>query len=429
MRAAPGASTVSPSIRTYALVALAVVGFLHQLDKVFIYMFLEPIKKEFLLTDTEVGIISGAAFAITYGLIGVPVARLSDRGNRKWIIGACLATWSLFTAICGASTGFISLLLARIGVGAGEAGAIPATHSLLGDYYPRDLRSRALAVVTGSMALGAFFGMMLGGIMAQTIGWRNSFYVMGSIGILLAVIFQLTVREPDRPIETEHPERSMKGILRELGDIKSFIMMALAQAFAAFTGAAMAWLPSYFQRSFSLSPLQVGLGLGLSIGLPFAIGTFLGGHFSMRHVGSSKSWSIKFAAITIASGLPFYIGSFLAPNAVTAFMLLFASMLAFSAATGPIGVAVQDLISPRARATAVALIGVLSGVVGAGLGPVLIGAFSDLVGALDPSANSLRFGLIAVSFPLLLTCSLYWMLARRIDASYSDSHVIHAVQT
>ncbi len=417
MSASPVAPAASTSVRTYALVALAVVGFLHQMDKVFIYMFLEPIKKEFMLTDTEVGIISGAAFAITYGLIAIPVARLSDRGNRKWIVGACLATWSLFTAICGASTGFISLLFARIGVGAGEAGAIPATHSMLGDYYPRDLRSRAIAVVSGSMALGAFLGMTLGGIMAQTIGWRNSFLIMGSVGVFLSVVFHLTVREPDRPAETERAERSLKGILRELGDLRSFSMMALAQAFAAFTGAAIAWLPSYFQRTFSLSPLQVGIGLGLSIGLPFAIGTFLGGHFSMRHVGSSKSWSIKFAAGAFVIGLPFYLGSFFVPTPLVAFALLFISMLAFSAPTGPMGVALQDLISPRARATAMALIGVLAGVVGAGIGPVLIGAVSDAIQVLNPGSNSLRIALVAITFPLLVTSSLYWMLGRRIDAS------------
>ena len=417
MSALPEVLTTRPGVRTYALVALAIVGFLHQMDKVFIYMFLEPIKKEFLLTDTEVGILSGAAFAITYGLIGVPVARLSDRGNRKWIIGACLATWSLFTAFCGAATGFFSLLVARIGVGAGEAGAIPATHSMLGDYYPRDLRSRALAVVSGSMALGAFLGMTLGGVMAQTIGWRNSFFLMGSVGVFLAVVFHLTVEEPPRPVDAGQVQRSIKGILVELGDLRSFTMMALAQAFAAFTAAAMAWLPSYFQRTFLLSPLQVGIGLGLSIGLPFAIGTFLGGHFSMPHVGRSKSWSIKFAAISFVLGLPFYLGSFFAPTPLVAFALLFISMLAFAAPTGPIGVAVQDLILPRARATAVALIGVLAGVVGAGLGPVLIGAVSDLIQAMEPGSNSLRIALVAVSFPLLVTSAIYWLLARRIDAA------------
>lgn len=421
MSTSPEAPTASPGIRTYALVALAIVGFLHQMDKVFIYMFLEPIKKEFLLSDTEVGIISGAAFAITYALIGVPIARLSDHGNRKWIIGTCLATWSLFTAICGACTGFFSLLIARIGVGAGEAGAIPATHSMLGDYYPRDLRSRAIAVFSGSMALGAFLGMTLGGIMAQTIGWRNSFFVMGSVGVFLAVIFQLTVREPHRPARINRADRSFKGILLELGDLRSFSIMALAQAFAAFTAAAMAWLPSYFQRTYSLSPLQVGIGLGLSIGLPFAIGTFLGGHFSMRHVGGSKSWSIKFAAISFVLGLPFYLGSFYAPTPLAAFGLLFASMLAFSAPTGPIGVAVQDLISPSARATAVALIGVLAGIVGSGFGPVLIGAVSDFVQVVEPGANSLRMALVAVTLPLLVTSALYWWLARRIDAAHGDT--------
>lgn len=407
---------VSNLYRSYVLAALAVVGLMQNVDRVVIFMFLQPIKQEFGLTDTQVGLISGAAFAITQGLLAIPVARLADAGNRKWVISACFAIWSAVTALCGATTGFTSMMLARIGVGAGEAGCGPATHSILGDYYPRDLRARALAVVTGVTALGGLAGMAGGGLLAQTMGWRNGFFLLGAIGLVLSMVFHLTVREPARADAPQHAAGARQGLLTQLGDLRSFGLLALALALGALTGAAVSWLPSYFARTFSMPPAQIGAAVGLSVGFPFAIGTILGGQFTLRWVRQSKSWALRFAAVTIACGLPFYVATFFAATPLLAFAPLFVSMLLFSVAVGPVFLAIQDMVSPQARATAVALVGVLSSIVGGGLGPVLIGAISDWMLRLDPAANSLRAALIGVSLPLLVTSAMYWRLARRIDA-------------
>ncbi|NBZ99462.1 MAG: MFS transporter, partial [Betaproteobacteria bacterium] len=137
---------------------------MNNVDRVVIYMFLQPIKKEFLLSDTQVGLLSGAAFAVMAALVAIPLARLADRGNRKWLITVCFAAWSLFTAICGAASSFTLLMLARVGVGIGEAGSPPATHSMLGDYYPRDLRARAIAVFSATTAIGGVCGWVGGGL-------------------------------------------------------------------------------------------------------------------------------------------------------------------------------------------------------------------------------------------------------------------------
>lgn len=407
---------VSPAYRTYVLAALAVVGLMQNVDRVVIFMFLQPIKQEFGLTDTQVGLISGAAFAITQGVLAVPVARLADAGNRQWVIGACFAFWSAVTALCGATTGFISMMLARVGVGAGEAGCVPATHSMLGDYYPRELRARALAVVTGVTALGGLVGMAGGGVLAQTVGWRNGFFLLGAIGLVLSLVFHLTVREPARADAPPQAAGDRPGLLTQLGDLRSFGLLALAMALASMTGAAVSWLPSYFARTFAMPPAQIGAAVGLAVGFPFAIGTILGGHFSVRWVRQSKSWALRFAAVTIACGLPFYVVTFFAATPMLALVPLFVSMVFLSVAVGPVLLAIQDMVSPHARATAAALVGVASSIVGAGLGPVLIGAISDWMLRLDPTANSLRAALIGVSLPLLLTSAIYWMLARRIDA-------------
>jgi predicted MFS family arabinose efflux permease len=414
--AAGGAAATRDAYRTYVLAALSVVCFMQNVDRVVIFMFLQPIKQEFMLTDTQVGLISGAAFAITQGLMAVPVARLADAGNRKWVIGACFAFWSALTALSGAATGFISMMLARIGVGAGEAGCGPAAHSMLGDYYERALRSRALAVISAFTALGGMVGMAGGGFLAQTVGWRNGFFILGVLGLVLAVVFHLTVREPHRTDERPKGDGPKPKLLDQLGDLRSFGLLALAMALATLTGAAVAWLPSYFARTFSMTQAQIGVGVGLSVGFPFAIGTILGGQVSMRWVARSRSWGLRFGAGTLACGLPFYVATYFMPSPLPAFACLFVAMVLLSAAAGPVLLAVQDLVEPRARATASALLGVAASIVGQGLGPVLIGAVSDWMARADPSANSLRLALVSVSLPLLLTSALYVALARRIDA-------------
>ena len=417
---APSDAVPGNGYRTYVLAALSVVGLMNNIDRVVIYMFLQPIKKEFLLSDTQVGLLSGAAFAIMAGIVAIPLARLSDRGNRKRIIAVCFAIWSLFTAISGAASGFAMLMLARVGVGIGEAGSPPATASMLGDYYPRNLRSRAFAVFTATTAIGGVCGWVGGGLLVQAVGWRNGFFILGGVGLVLALIFHWTVREPARVDAKPPADLPAKGLLTELGDLRSFAMLTAAMALAGFVGAASSWLPSYFARTFNLPPIQVGLGLGLSLGFPFAIGTVVGGQFGVRYVQNSKSWAVRFAAASMAMGTPFLIGCFLAPTPVLAFGSLFCSMLLIGASTGPINVTVQDLVAPHARATAIALISSAAIVFGGGLGPVLIGAISDWVLLRDPAANSLRFALMSTAIPLLMASVMYWLLGRRIDATQRD---------
>ncbi len=404
----------SPAYRLYVLVALCVVGFMHSVDKVVISMFMEPIKKEFLLTDTQLGLMSGLAFALMGGLVAIPLARLADRGNRKLIIGGSFAAWTIMTAASGMAGSYMHLLAARIGVGVGEAGCVPATHSMLGDYYPRASRARALAAHTAGTYLGMLGGMLGGGILVQTVGWRSGFIILGVAGLVMSVIFHLTVREPKRADPIVRGPLG-KGIMKELGDLKAFGGLVLAFAFVGLAGATMTWLPSYFERAFGLSPLHIGLGLGLCLGLASAIGAMVGGQLCVRNFPKSRSWGVRYSACVSWGVLPFFIGSFFAPTPALAFGLLFMTFLIAGTLAGPVFGTVQDLVMPQARATAIAILGVAAVIIGSGMGPLLVGVLSDALQVKGGGVDGLRKGLTCVALINLFTGLLFWLVSKRID--------------
>ena len=410
------ADDVSPAYRTYVLVALAVVAFMCSVDKVVISMFMEPIKKEFLLSDTQLGLMTGLAFALLGGVVAVPLARLADRGNRKWIIGASFAVWTVMTAASGMAGSFLFLLGSRIGVGVGEAGCVPATHSMLGDYYPRALRARALAAHGAGTYLGILGGMVGGGILVQTVGWRAGFISLGAVGLVLAIIFHLTVREPKRIDALALGAAPGKGMLAQLGDLHAFGLLVIAFATVTLAGAAATWLPSYFERAFALTPIQIGLGLGVGMGLASAIGAIVGGQMSVRHMRHSRSWGARYAALVSWILLPFFIGSFFVPNALLAFFLLFMALLIAGTLTGPVFATLQELVSPHARATAVAVVSIAAVVIGQGMGPMLVGMVSDMLNTKNGSVGGLRIAMSSIALVNVVTGLLFWLLARRIDA-------------
>lgn len=411
------AAPISDRYRTYVLIALAVVGFMCAVDKVVISMFMEPIKKEFGLSDTQLGLMTGLAFSVMGGIASVPLARWADRGNRKWIIGGSFAVWTVMTAASGAAMSFVQLLAARIGVGIGEAGCIPATHSMLGDYYPRHLRPRALAVHSAGTYLGLLGGLLGGGILVQTVGWRAGFIWLGLAGLVLAAIFHFTVREPARIDAQDHsPLASAQGLLAQLGDRRAFWLLVAAFSTTSLAGSSvMVWLPSYFARAFALSPLQIGLGLGLCLGVATAVGSIIGGQLGVRYGRHSKSWGAGFAACVTVVVMPFFLGSFYAPHPLLAFALLFTAFGCAGMILGPVFSTLQDLVAPQARATALAVVALFGVLVGQGLGPLLVGALSDMLKVEGAGADGLRLAMTIVALVNFLTIGIFWQLKRRID--------------
>lgn len=413
----PEPDAASSGYRTYVLVALAVVGFMCAVDKVVISMFMEPIKKEFALSDTQLGLLTGLAFSLMGGIASVPLARWADRGSRKWIISGSFFAWTLMTAASGAAASFVQLLAARIGVGIGEAGCIPATHSMIGDYYPRQLRPRALAAHSAGTYLGLLGGMFGGGILVQTVGWRAGFIWLGLAGLVLAVAFHLTVREPARTAVADQPALPPgTPLLAQLGDLRAFGWLVMAFSTTSLAGSSvMVWLPSYFSRAFALSPMHIGLGLGLCIGVATAIGSIVGGQVAVRRGGQQRSWGAGFAAKVTVLVMPFYLGSFHAPSSWLAFALLFCAFGIAGSILGPVFSTLQDLVAPQARATAMAVVALAGVLVGQGLGPLLVGALSDLLRVQGSNAEGLRTAMTCVALVNLLTIVAFWQLRRRIE--------------
>jgi predicted MFS family arabinose efflux permease len=415
--AGAGAKPMSTAYRTYVLVALAVVGFMCSVDKVVISMFMEPIKKEFLLSDTQLGLMNGLAFSLLGGLVSIPLARMADSGNRKLIIVLSFVAWTLMTGASGMATSFALLLAARIGVGVGEAGCVPASHSMLGDYYPRELRGKAYAAHFSGVYLGMLGGMLGGGILVQTVGWRMGFIALGIGGMVLAVLFHFTVREPMR-IDQPPANTLGKGIWSQLGDLQCFFMLVLAFAFVGLAGSVMAWLPSYFERAFALSPTMIGLGLGLCIGLASGIGALVGGKISVAQAKKSRSLGARYSAWISWGVLVPLIASFYVPQPLVAMALLFVAFLTAGTLAGPVFGTVQDLVAPQARATAVAIIGVAGVIIGQGMGPMLVGMLSDAMHTTGGGVDGLRKAMTAIASINLLTGLFFWTLSRRIDRVY-----------
>ncbi len=414
---ASAAKPMSDAYRTYVLVALAVVAFMCSVDKVVISMFMEPIKKEFLLTDTQLGLLNGLAFSLMGGLISIPLARMADKGNRKWIITLSFVAWTFMTGLSGVAASFMWLLAARIGVGVGEAGCVPSSHSMLGDYYPRELRGRAYGAHFSGVYLGMLGGMLGGGILVHTVGWRSGFIWLGIAGMVMAAIFHLTVREPLR-IDQPPPATIGRNIWSQLGDLNCFFMLMLAFAFVGLAGSIAAWLPSYYERAFAMTPLSIGLGLGLCLGLASGIGALVGGQISISKAKKSRSAGARYSAVVSWGVLVPLIASFHVPHPMVSMGLLFLAFLVAGTLAGPVFGTVQDLVAPQARATAVAIIGVAGVIIGHGMGPVLVGLLSDTLQTKGGGVGGLRTAMTVIAMINVFTGLFFWLLARRIDRIY-----------
>ncbi len=397
----------------WALWALATVGFLSAMDSVAMSLFLEPVKKEFGLSDTQLGLLSGTAFAVFYACIGLPLAAWADRGNRRNIIALAVAAWSLMTMLCGMASNFVQLMLARVGVGVGEGGANPAAHSMIGDLFPPHLKPKALSVFFTGGYLGMMAGMAGAGWLADHLGWRQGFIVLGLPGLLVAAIFWFTVREPLR-ITPPAPRlrQSLAGLLQHP---RAFIQLTLAFAASSFcTWGLLTFMPSFYVRSHGLSGTQVGLFLGLSMGLGTGIGTVLGGHLATRAVARDRAWGAHIAAVTTLLSVPIYAAQFLTTNIWLSLAFAVVTFIVGGICVGPLYALVQEIVAPDARATAIAVLGLASLLVGKGLAPLVLGAVSDGFSARFGAADALRYALTAGALMSLWPVWHFWRLTKAV---------------
>lgn len=376
---------VSRNYRTYALSALGVVALFNFLDRSIFSVLAVSIKSDLNLSDTQIGLLGGFGFALFYAIVGIPLARIADRRNRITLVSVCLAVWSLATAACGVASGFISLLLARIGVGAGEAGCFPPSYSVLSDYYPPARRAFAIGVFHFWGNIGFLLGLVGAGIFSDLFGWRAAFIIFGLPGVLFAVVLKLTVREPVRGVldKARAPvDLGLREAVKALAARRAYIHLFCAYSLSAFAFyAILLWLPQFFARTFSMTLSELGFYYGFAFGGGMIVGVGLGAIIASRFIAKDRRWEMLFLAVTALLSLPLALSVLAAPSQATALTFTFLFCACASAGLGPGFAAVQSLSEASIRATASALVLFSAAVVGQGLGPTLVGILSDVLSA------------------------------------------------
>jgi MFS family permease len=410
--------------RAYVLFILVVVYTFNFIDRQIVGILAVPIKADLGLTDTQLGLMGGLAFALFYTGLGIPVAMLADRFSRTWIMTAALTIWSAMTAASGLATNFGQLFLARLGVGVGEAGGVAPAYSLISDYFPPGQRARALSIYSFGIPIGSAIGIVFGGIIASLINWRYAFFIVGLAGIIIAPVFRLTIKEPPRGqydrqrSDTQAP--SLKTILNTLLHKPSFWLLSLGASCSSMMGyGVFFWLPSFFVRSYHLSLLNASLFYGAVLLIGGVAGIWAGGWLGDRFGHSNRAQYARIPAIAFVATVPFYILAILSPTLTLSFVVLLVPTALGLAWLGPVISAIQHLVPPNMRATASAIFLFINNLIGIGLGTFAIGLLSDTLQARFGD-DSLRYSILAGTGFYIIASVLFFLAARWLEQDWED---------
>ena len=411
-----------PDRRAWTMFILLVVYTFNFIDRQIVGILAVPIKAELGLSDTELGLMGGLAFALLYTGLGIPIALLADRFSRTWIITVALTVWSGMTALCGIAANFWQLFLARVGVGIGEAGGVAPAYSLIADLFPPQQRARALSVYSFGVPIGSALGIVLGGVIATVIDWRVAFFAVGLAGVALAPVFRLTVREPQRGRfdrqRSAGPPPGIREVIRKLAQKRSFWLMSFGAASASMMGYGLFfWMPSFLVRSYRISLLDASLFYGAIALLGGVAGIWLGGWLSDRFGQTNRARYAVFPAIAFLATVPCYLLAILSPSLPLAFFALLVPSALGLVWLGPLVAAIQHLVPPDMRATASAVWLFINNLLGIGLGTWAIGALSDGL-ALRFGAESLRYSILAGTSFYVLAAGLFLLAARTLHQDW-----------
>ena len=423
----PPGARISRARANYVLAALGVLSLLNYGDRIVIAVLLEPIKAEFGSSDAQLGLLTGFAFAIFYGSFGIPLARLADTKNRVAILSIVTAVWSLMTALSGAAQNFTQLLLARIGVGVGEAGCVPASHSLISDYFPRERRCFALGMFHAAGSIGVLGFIYLAGLIAETLNWRWAFCLVGLPGVAVAIAVWLTVKEPPRgnqdpgfvaPVKPLRWTEAFPILLRR----STFVQIVSAIALSSFTFLGVAqWIPAFLARSHDMPLTQIGLSFGIAMGVGLLTGQVLGSLAGPWFVRRDRRWECWLPAIVYAVAVPMYLLAFMVSSPYFALFMVFMGMMCGGLSYGPMMSSVQSVSEPHLRATAVSLMMFSSALIGQGAGPFFIGYISDL---LTPAYGdeALRIALMLSTAVMAWGALHFYLASRTFDRDRLGGH-------
>ncbi len=382
--AAKGKSVTAPWL---ALSLLFAVYLFNSIDRYIVSVIAQPIKEELHLADWELGLMTGFAFSMLYVLVGFPMAKLADRKNRVNILSICLVIWSGMTALCGLSANFIQLCLFRMGVGIGEAGCLPASHSLISDYFSSKKRAKALAIFGLGLPLGGLVGMIVGGAAMDQWGWRATFFIVGIPGILVALVVRLLLKEPlrgrfdvDQKVEETRPQRRWqrdvaKGLWRSPVARNVILGVVLTSFFGSATSI---FLGPYLIRRFDLSYTEVGLVISISFMLGSAISTLLGGLLADWAGRRDMRWNMWIPAIGIAASGPLYIAAYMQSSWIGLGLFLFLASVVGTTHLA-LSYAVLHNASPaNTRASVTVIVQFCVTLIGQSIGPLVAGLAIDM---------------------------------------------------
>ena len=407
----------SPAYRYFVLSVLVLSYVLSFIDRQLMTILLEPIKAEFGASDTAMGFLTGFAFAIFYAVLGIPVARLADRWSRRNVLAVSMVIWSAMKAACGMACSFWQMAVLRVGVGVGEAGGTPPSHSLISSYFPARERSTAMGIYGSGSQIGVLLGMFGGAVIAETMGWRWAFFIFGLPGVLIGLLVFIVVREP--PKAPAPVSISIMSDVMSLWQTPAFAIISFATAFTALAGYGMGtWFPSFLIRIHGLTLTEAGLTLGIVGTLGALIGAVSGGILCDRLTKIDSRWQLRVPSIGAGLSVVFLglfliwpesqqwrLGEYRVPVAV---VFLFFGGIVSSFWIGPTYAAIQTLTPSHLRSQASALLLLLLNLIGMGLGPLVVGALSDLL-APALGAQSIRYAMLISLVTVLIGSTLYWM--------------------
>ena len=390
--------------RWYVLCVLTLGYIFNFIDRQVMTILLEPVKAEFGATDTQMGLLTGLAFALFYATLGVPMARLADSWSRRNVLVISMAVWSGMTALCATATSFGQLALYRIGVGVGEAGGVPPSQSLLADIFPPGQRSLAQGVLASGTNIAVLVGLFGGALLADAFGWRSVFWIFGLPGIVLAVVIRLTVREPVRAPHAATDDGSLWEAIRKIGALPAFPAIAVGVGLTAIVGYGLgAWSPSFMIRVHGLSLVDAGLYLGLIGVFGGILGTLLSAILVDRLAQQDARWQLRLPMVGVLISIPtqalflmwpadhfWMLGEKVFPVAL---VFMFFSAIFASFWIAPSYAAVQNLVPAHWRTQAAAMLLFILNLLGMGLGPLVVGWLSDIYSFLGDV--SIRYALLS----------------------------------
>jgi MFS family permease len=423
---------VTDAYRYYVAWLLCGVYTLSLMDRQLVAILVEPIRAEFALRDWHMGLLSGFAFAIFYTTLGVPLARLADRNNRVTIIGVSLLVWSAFTGLTGLARTFVHLLIARVGVAIGEAGCNPAAYSLISDYFEARRRATALSIFHMGGYVGSFLGLLLGGWIGHTYGWRAAFLLVGLPGIAVALLMRLTLRELPRgfsdPVRAVVEPPPVGQVMRALLAKTSFRHLAFAAALHNFAVYGVGnWYAAFLMRSHGMNVAEAGTILALCTVIGGAAGTYFGGMLSDRLAARrhDSRYYLWVPALSLIVGFPLSQGVLLFDDTSIVIALLSPVVMCSAAYLAPSITATYGLVGIRERARARAVLLFIINLIGLGLGPLFAGFASDGLRQMflgrglseaEALGEGLRWSLRLVVVSNLWSAAHYFIAARTLRA-------------